>query len=159
MFFLFFFFHLSLSSLFYFNLVVFVGLFNVSFCRWDCCCYYRHTQGCTNARRRVTKCYTVAPPNICSLRSTSLLYVSVLAPRILRSLLDFWKICVQFVYNNNIMRASLFGNVTQRWLSVIYRRFGTAYWSHLQSQGVQEDYPLNMGQIGHPETSVDVLKH
>jgi len=45
--------YLSLSSLFYFKLVVFVGLFNVSSCRCGCYCYYRHTQGYTNARRRV----------------------------------------------------------------------------------------------------------
>jgi len=51
------------------------------------------------------------------------------------------------------MRYCLFWDVTQRWLVVSYRRFGTTYRSHLHGRSIQAR-PLKMGQKGCPETSV-----
>ena len=50
------------------------------------------------------------------------------------------------------LRSALFWDITQRWVVVLYRRFGTNYLSHLQ--GSWTSWPLKMGPIGFPETSV-----
>jgi hypothetical protein len=58
--------------------------------------FYTHTHtGCTNPGCQVpmsTK-FCVVVPNICGSSVWKLLRVTLLAPRILRRLLDFWKIC------------------------------------------------------------------
>ena len=43
----------------------------------------------------------------------------------------------------------LFWDITQRSVVVLYRRFGTTYWSHLEGSR-----PLKMGPLGCPEMSV-----
>jgi hypothetical protein len=48
-----------------------------------------------------------------------------------------------------LMRSALFWGITQRRLLILYRRFGTAYRSHLQ----RTSWPLKMGPT-RPETSV-----
>jgi hypothetical protein len=51
-------------------------------------------QWCINSGSKftlVTKC-TVAP-NICGSRVYHLIYATLLAPRILRNIVDFWKLC------------------------------------------------------------------
>ena len=50
------------------------------------------------------------------------------------------------------MRSSLFWHVTQRSLAVRYRRFVTAYWSHLQSSSLSK--PLKFEPTGSLETLV-----
>jgi hypothetical protein len=52
-------------------------------------------------------------------------------------------------------RSVLFLDVTQCWMVVLYRRFGTSYLSHLQRPfSSWTSWPLKMGPIGCPETSV-----
>jgi hypothetical protein len=53
-----------------------------------------HT-GCTNPRCRVTAStkFCMVAPNICGPWVWNLLHITLLAPRILRWLIDFWKIC------------------------------------------------------------------
>ena len=46
-----------------------------------------------NVSCRATKLCTVALPNICGFSVSNLLHVTILAPRVLRGLLDFWKVC------------------------------------------------------------------
>jgi hypothetical protein len=54
--------------------------------------------------------------------------------------------------------SALFQGITQRWAVVLYRHFGTTYRSHIQesrsSRRTSWTWPLKMGQIGCPETSV-----
>jgi hypothetical protein len=54
------------------------------------------------------------------------------------------------------MRSSLFFDVTQRRLVVIYRRFAKYYGPHLQESSGPS--PLKMGPTGCPETSVTKYK-
>jgi hypothetical protein len=51
------------------------------------------------------------------------------------------------------MTSTLLLDNTQRWVVVLYRRFGTTYQSHLQMY-YWIYWPLKMGPIGCPETSV-----
>jgi hypothetical protein len=56
-------------------------------------------------------------------------------------------------------RSALCWGVTQRRMVILYRRFGTAYWSHLQvpRSAILDDWtswPLKVGPILCPETSV-----
>jgi hypothetical protein len=50
------------------------------------------------------------------------------------------------------MRSAFFWDIKQRWVVVLYRRFGTTYWSHLQGFRLLD--LLKTGPIGWPETSV-----
>jgi len=53
-------------------------------------------QGCTNPTHQVAKViklYTMAV-NICASSERNLLHVTILVPKILRWLQDFWKICI-----------------------------------------------------------------
>jgi hypothetical protein len=47
------------------------------------------------------------------------------------------------------MRSALFWDITRRFVVIVYRRFGTTYWSHLHGSRVK------MGPIRYPETSVN----
>ena len=53
-------------------------------------------QGCTNPRHQVTKVIKLCTMEvtICASSQWNLLHVTLLVPRILRWLLDFWKICI-----------------------------------------------------------------
>jgi hypothetical protein len=54
-------------------------------------------QGCTNPGRQIamaTEFFFTLAPNMCGPSVWNLLYVVLMAPRILRWLLDVWKICV-----------------------------------------------------------------
>jgi hypothetical protein len=51
-----------------------------------------------------------------------------------------------------LMRRALFWDIKQRRVVILYRRFRTTHRSHLQ--GSWASWPLKMGQIGCPETSV-----
>ena len=47
------------------------------------------------------------------------------------------RLCEKYIYNSDMwnmmhMRSALFYDITQRWVVVLYRRFGTIYRSHLQ---------------------------
>jgi hypothetical protein len=57
------------------------------------------TQGCTRVGCQVTWVteFLTVVPNIGGLSVWNLLHVTVLAPRILRWLLDFWQICAPLV--------------------------------------------------------------
>ena len=52
-------------------------------------------QGCTNPRRQVAAAHTfhTVAPKICGSSQRNLLRVILLSPRIMRWLLDVWKIC------------------------------------------------------------------
>jgi len=52
-------------------------------------------QGCKNPRHQlaITTDFCTVVPNICGLSVCNLLHVILLAPRILRCLVHFWKIC------------------------------------------------------------------
>jgi hypothetical protein len=58
------------------------------------------------------------------------------------------------------MRSALFWDITQRWVVIVYRRFGTTYRSHLQRSRSPRrlssltSWPLKIGPIGCPETAV-----
>ena len=49
---------------------------------------------------------------------------------------------------------ALFWDITQRRVVIHYRRFGTAYRSHLQKVNKSKKKKKRMGPIGCPETSV-----
>jgi len=53
-------------------------------------------QGCINPGHQVAKVIKICTMalNICAFSQWNLLYVTLLVPRILRRLLDFWKICI-----------------------------------------------------------------
>lgn len=58
--------------------------------------YHRQVgQGFTNARHQVFQVikFYIVVPNVCQYSEWNLLYVTLLAPRILKQLLKFWKIC------------------------------------------------------------------
>ena len=64
------------------------------------------------------------------------------------------------------MRTAFFWVITQRVVVISYRRLGTNYQSHLQISIIlssrvknQFSWPLKMGQIGCPETSVRNYHH
>ena len=50
----------------------------------------------------------------------------------------------------NDIRSELFCNITQRRMTILYRCFGTTYWSYLQGTS----WPLKMGPIRWVGTSV-----
>jgi hypothetical protein len=53
-------------------------------------------------------------------------------------------------------RSELFWGITRAPAVIVYRRFGTTYRSHLQgSRGFSNSWPLKMGTIRCPETSVN----
>jgi hypothetical protein len=55
-------------------------------------------------------------------------------------------------------RSALFWDITQRRVVILYRHFGTTYRSHLQESRSKSSWtwPLKMGPISCPETSVKV---
>ena len=57
-------------------------------------------QGCTNPVRQVTRApkYFTMARNICGSSVRNLLFITFLAPRILRYILDFYKICKSLFY-------------------------------------------------------------
>jgi hypothetical protein len=68
--------------------------------------YYK--QGYTNSERQVAwakKFYKVVP-NICGSSAWNLLYFTLLAPKILRWLLDFWKLCAPLIIGINSITIS-----------------------------------------------------
>jgi hypothetical protein len=75
----------------------------ISKSRSHCGCGHSPHQRCTNQRRQValeTQFCSVAP-KICVSSVWNLLLVTLLAPSLLRLLLDFWNIFVTQVYNQN----------------------------------------------------------
>lgn len=57
--------------------------------------YNQLSQGCTNLERKVTRPTTscTLASNICQSSIWNVLHVTILVPRILMCLLDFWKLC------------------------------------------------------------------
>jgi hypothetical protein len=53
-------------------------------------------------------------------------------------------------FRRDVDESALFWDIAQRWVVILYRRFGATYRSYLQGTS----WPLNMGPIGCPETSV-----
>lgn len=81
----------------------------------------RQPQGCRNPGRQVvvlTKFCTVASHNICWSSEWNLLHVTFLASRILRCLLDFWRICAALIRPTlNHIRSSYFCSIHLRYRS------------------------------------------
>jgi hypothetical protein len=60
--------------------------------------------------------------------------------------------------DKSLCRSALFWDITQRRVVIVYRRFGTMYWSHLHGSRVwvgKDSWPVKMGPIHCPETSVN----
>jgi hypothetical protein len=71
------------------------------------CIYLRSNhpvqQGCTNSKHQVTMAtkFCTLLPNICGSSARNLLHVTVLAPGVSKTLLDFWKICASLLQSSN----------------------------------------------------------
>jgi hypothetical protein len=62
-------------------------------------------QGCTICKYHITQAakFCILMPDICGSSVCDLLHVTLLVPKILRHLLDFWKICALLVKRNSII--------------------------------------------------------
>jgi hypothetical protein len=107
-------------------------------------------------RSRVSPCETCFPPRCWwDLRSSGMLRGVVrwtLGGVFLRVLL----FCPVSIHSANALNSSssmnfaLFGGITQRRMVILYRRFGTAYWSHLQGSRIPRRRKLTNQPTNHP---------
>ena len=88
----------------------------------DCLCQIDNVNhSCTNPRHRVTQAnkFCTLAPNVCGSSVWNCLYVSLLAPGILRWLLDFWQICGHLTYILHIIEQKFKACSIVEWNSVV----------------------------------------
>lgn len=123
----------SLSNIFCFDvLIIQLVLSSNNLIIYLISLYSSPQQGCTNSVCQVTLvikfCTTV--PNICGSSMRNLLHVTLTAPKILRLLLDFLKICATQVCSIKILCAHL-SKISTLLLAVsIQKSTASQYWCH-----------------------------